>query len=267
MGGMYADPVDGKLVDGKYVFQVPVPGRFDLAFETAGGRFEGWDTAVARSDYEEEQPLSDESKKIILAKMGSETVSGFPDEAWVLDIQGNIQHAATLLYGLRTSTWTESMGDNDRQWISRVDRWEWESPDDDTWTTYKETPYYALHRQRIAKGAQINITYARALGGIVLTPEKPNIDAGILKLPKITPGIHAMNPDGTLTEPIKVKPKPAGVPKEKNPIRKQNTEDIETQPSPKKKNSKPSEKTAPTPATESPTSSPADSKSDSKKEP
>lgn len=255
--GVYSTPIDGQLVDGKYEFDVPDEGRFDLVFETASGRFEGWDTAVPRSDYEEEQPLSDESKKIILTKMASETVSGFPNEAWVLDLQGNIQYAAALLYGLRTETMTESAGPNDREWISRVDRWQWECPDDDTWTTNRHTPYYALHRKRIPKftDKEIWITYARSLGGFVTTNEKRNIDAGILKLPKITAGVHAMNPDGTLIEPIRIKPwNDKESPREK--LQKKNTEDI---PSPQKKPAlagktpeKPATQTRPAPSSSSP---------------
>ena len=208
--GVYSTPMPGHLDGNKIVIDgLPAPGRFDLEFDTDSGRVIGWDAHVPASDYEQEQPLSQESRKIVMEKMSTDNVVGFPDQAVVLDVQGNIQNAAVLMTTLRNRTFIESAGANNSTWIWRVDRWQWHFPNETTWTPVQDHPYYALARERLKPEAYQAkcVLFARHLGGIYLTKDRPDFDAGIILVPKPQPGIHAINPDGSAIEPIVIKPR------------------------------------------------------------
>ena len=185
-----------------------VPGRYDLRFKTASGCVvEGWDGHVPESDYVEEQPLGKESKLTILKKMAKIEKRHFADEVIVLDIQGNIQNTAIIVTKLRTRPFVGGAY-KQNEWVWRVERWQWEFPEEDTWVPYQERPYYALLRKRLYRKdyEALCTTYARHLGGIVLTDEQPEATMGVLKIPLLKPGTRALNPDGSTTRPIRIKP-------------------------------------------------------------
>jgi hypothetical protein len=209
--GTMSKPFEGKLTDGKLSIENLPPGRYDLKFETASGSVEGWDASVPASDYEEEQPLTDEARKTILKKMATEMASAFDDEVVVLDLQGNIQNAAVLLKRLRRRAFV-SAGYREGEWVWRADRWQWEDPEERNWVPNQETPWYALIRERLfPKDYEAKrITYARHLGGIALTEEKPDADLGEVLVPQPKLGINAINPDGSATTPLTIKPATVG---------------------------------------------------------
>lgn len=202
---LYAGKVDGNKVSFE---NLPVPAQFDLRFETDSGIIEGWNWRVPASDYEEEQPLSTESRETILKKMTGSGISGFADTVTVLDLQGNIEYAAVLSLHVRQSTLATSWGDVSDETVWYVRRDAWENPEEHTWTVSQETPYYNLWRERIKKdkwGKQA-IVFARHVGGIVLDAKTPKSDLGMIVLPKVGAGIRAVNPDGSAIPPIQIKP-------------------------------------------------------------
>jgi hypothetical protein len=209
-GGTYNKPFEGKLEGDRVTIEnLPVPGRFDLRFETDSGTIEGWDASVPASSYEEEQPLSEESREILFKKMRSDNASGFADDSVVLDIQGNIENVALLLHQLRTTTYITGAGPVSDTWIWRVDRWQWELSGDTTWVPWQERPSYALVREKLkpTDWPAKRMVYARHLGGIALTAERPDIDRGIIRVPKPAGGVYAVEPDGTRIKPIVLKAK------------------------------------------------------------
>ena len=207
--GVETKPRKVELVDNELVVEgLPLPGRYDLRFKTASGCIiEGWDDTVPESDYVQEQPLSRESKLTVLKKMAKMSKRGFADEVVVLDIQGNIQNAAVLVTRLRRRAFVGGAY-KQGEWVWRVERWQWEFPDEDTWTPYQERPYYSLVRKRLYEKEYkaLRTTYARHLGGIVLTDEQPEAKMGDLNVPRLKPGTRALNPDGSATTPISIKP-------------------------------------------------------------
>ena len=186
---------------------LPVPGVYDLRIETeSGATLAGWDATVPESDYVGDPPLEKEGRRAILDKLADEQFSAFSDRMWVLDIQGNIQNASLLVMKLRT---TPFVGGNYQpgEWVWRIERWQWENPDDHTWVPYQERPFYALIRQRLY-ASQYNakrIVFARSLGGIALTPDRPEVNLGEVTLPPVEPGICAVNPDGSRITPVVLK--------------------------------------------------------------
>ncbi|MAE59914.1 MAG: hypothetical protein CMJ49_01005 [Planctomycetaceae bacterium] len=198
----------GRIKDGRLVVEgLAVPGRYDLKFQMEKGFIEGWDAAVPESDYVEEQPLSDESRQTVLKKMHHNSILAYYDRAVVLDVQGNIQNAAVLVAFLRKRPFVGG-GYKPGEWTWRVERWHWEDPLEHTWTLNQEQPYYALVRTRFYEKdfKALHTTYARHLGAIALTDERPSVDLGILLLPAPKPGTHAIGPDGKTTKPIVIKP-------------------------------------------------------------
>lgn len=189
------------------VENVPV-GRYDLRLKTAGGEIWGWDAAVPPSDYEEELPLSEESRQTILNKLKASFATGFDDRAVVLDMQGNIQNATVLVTQLRTTPFTGG-GYREGEWVWRVTRWEWRCPED-TWAPRVDRPYYAMVRERLYpkdyEGKHLLL--ARHLGGIEVAQADADVNLGIISLPAPKKGIHAIGPDGSLIEPIVLKPQP-----------------------------------------------------------
>ena len=75
-------------------------GWFDLrlTFNLGSGAtaiVEGWNAGVPESDYVEEQPLAPASVETIRTKILAMHGKAFADVVQVLDMQGNIQNAAT----------------------------------------------------------------------------------------------------------------------------------------------------------------------------
>jgi hypothetical protein len=209
--GVYHQQHAGSLAGRQLtITNLPLPGRYDLRVDFTNGYVEGWDATVPKSDYAEEQPLTEEAIRAIAKKMTSDQVTGFGDEALVLDIQGNVQNAAVLLLQVRHRPFVGG-GYQPGEWIWRVDRWQWEDPDEHTWVPFQERPYYALVRERLYEKDYRGkcVVFARHLGGIVLDKHKSEVDLGALQLPRPAPGIHAADPDGRPTRPIKLK---AGLP-------------------------------------------------------
>jgi len=211
--GVYHQNHPGTLSGGDLtITNLPVPGRYDLRVDFTNGTVEGWDATVPESDYVEEQPLTEEAIRAIAKKMSSDQVVGFSDDALLLDIQGNIQNAAVLLLQVRRRPF---VGGNYQpgEWVWRVDRWQWEDPDEHTWVPYQERPFYALVRERLYEKdfRAKRILFARHLGGIVLDEREPTADLGTLRIPRPVSGIHAVDPGGSQIRPIRLK---AGSPTE-----------------------------------------------------
>ncbi|MBE3132878.1 MAG: hypothetical protein IMZ55_05355, partial [Acidobacteria bacterium] len=95
--------------------------------------------------------------------------------------------------------------------VWRVERWHWEDPDEHTWVPYQERPFYALVRERLYEKdyRAKRVAYARHLGGIALTAEKPDADLGAVKVPAPAPGVCAVDPKGERISPVVLKG-PAG---------------------------------------------------------
>lgn len=209
--GIVSVKFTGTIVGDKAEFKnLPVPGQYDLEFQTTEGILEGWNANVPRSDYEEEQPLSDESRKALALRMSKDSWSGFGDDVKILDMQGNIHNAAFLLLQVRTRAFDTSFGQVSDEIVWRVDRHQWEFTNEINWNPDTAHPYYALDRQRIKRDefSKRSYSYARHLGGFELTAKKPSLNAGILRISKIQAGIHAINPDGNTVAPVVIKPRP-----------------------------------------------------------
>jgi len=206
--GMYARVYEGRITEGKLVIEgLPVPGVYDLQFETKnGGMVCGWDPNVPESDYVGDPPLEDEAKTKILKKMADEEFSAFSDQMWILDMQGNVQHAVLLVMALRMRPF---VGGNYQpgEWVWRIERWQWENPEEDTWVPYRRRPFYALNRQRLYEKQlkEKQILFARHLGGICLTKERQTVDLGAIQLPQPVPGVFAVHPDGSFIPPVILK--------------------------------------------------------------
>jgi len=206
--GVYHHRHPGTLTGNRLTIdKLPVPGTYDLRFDFTNGYVEGWSSTVPESDYEEEQPLTEAAVEKIARKMSSDQFTAFGDEVLILDIRGNIQNAALLLMHLRRRPFVGG-GYRAGEWVWRVDRWQWEDPDEHTWVPYQERPFYALVRERLypkdydTKQA----VYARHLGGIVLTPTQTEAVLGTVRIPMLSPGVHAVDSDGTRTRAIRLKP-------------------------------------------------------------
>ena len=212
--GMYGHPRQGTVKDGEIVIEnLPVPGQYDLKIETTSGAIVvGWDSTVPESDYVGDPPLEEASRKAILQKLADEQFSAFSDRMWVLDIQGNIQNAAVLVMKLRTRPF---VGGNYQpgEWVWRVERWQWEDPDEHTWVPFQERPFYALVRQRLYENQYraMRAAYARHLGGIRLTQERDAVDLGTVKVPRVGAGVYAIDPGGSRIPRVVLKGPDKGV--------------------------------------------------------
>ena len=214
--GMYAERHEGTITGDAVTFtDLPVPGRYDLRFKTAdGGVIQGWDTTVPPSDYVGEPPLQPEARETILKKQSDEQFTAFADRVRVLDVRGNIQNAVLLVEKLRWQPFTGG-GYQPGEWVWRVERWQWENPNEQTWVPYQERPYYALVRQRLRQPAYEakRVVYARHLGGLGLTSDGPKLDLGTIVVPRPRGGVYAVDPAGERIEPIPLKgegQKPSG---------------------------------------------------------
>lgn len=206
--GIYALSHEGKIVAKEIVIEnLPVPGLYDLKLQTqSGGIVSGWDPNVPESDYVDDLPLKKEARQKIFEKLSAEDFSAFSDGMWVLDIHGNIQNAAVLVMKLRTRPFVG--GDyKPGEWVWRIERWQWEDPDEHTWVPYRKRPFYALTRERLVQKQLLakRMLLARHLGGIILKQGRPSVDLGTVKIPRPVPGVFAVNPDGTRIRPVVLK--------------------------------------------------------------
>jgi len=206
--GMYTHTHEGKVVGKKILIEkLPVPGRYDLKLETkSGGIICGWDANVPESDYVDDPPLEEKTKQKIFKKLGAEDFSAFSDQMWVLDIQGNIQNAVVLVMKLRTRPFVGG-GYKPGEWVWRIERWQWEDPDEHTWVPYQKHPFYALIRERLYENQlrDKRIIFAGHLGGIILTGRDQTVELGTVKVPCPSPGVLAVNPDGSGIRPVTLK--------------------------------------------------------------
>lgn len=200
--------IAGKVRDGVLVVEgIAKPGRYDIRMETDRGDVWGWDASFPPDDYEEPQPLTEESKRIIFEKLASQFATGFDDHAVVLDIQGNSQHATALINQRRVRPFTGG-GYKPGEQVWRVTRWEFECPED-TWVPRVGRPYAAMFRHRLSAGEYDGrrMVFSRALGGIRIAAAEDVVDLGTIVLPNINQGVAAVHPDGTPTTPVTLKPR------------------------------------------------------------
>jgi hypothetical protein len=168
------------------VDQLPVGATYDLIIDFKGGRLEGVNMKVPRSDYEEEQPLSEEDIATIKAKVLS--LNKFEDVVEIMALDGNIQHAAILVNKLRTKPFYAS---KPGEVIWRPELWRFERPDD-TWVKVQDELFVILYRERIQKSDfdKKSHTFDSSLGGIVLSSDRLEQDLGRVVLPAPTRGVH-----------------------------------------------------------------------------
>lgn len=175
------DPATGRFT----IAELPLGRPLDVIIDADGGRLEGVDLSVPRSDYEEEQPLTDEDRGAIEAVV--EMLNQFEDKIEVLDVRGNIQHAAVLVNKRRTKPFYNS---KPGEIVWRAEVWRFQKPDE-TWIKSQDDLFLVLYRERIQADAYAKkaITFAPALGGIRLGAEKPHHDLGSVRPASAKPGI------------------------------------------------------------------------------
>ena len=169
--------------------QLPFKGLYDCRVEFAASRLEGINLKVPRSDYVEEQPLSEEDLETIKAKV--RRMNKFEDVVEIKTISGNIQHAAILLNKLRTRPF---FGSKPGEVVWRSELWHFERPEE-TWVKVQDELFVVLYRQRMqhVDYRKQSVTFDAALGGIRLTRETPEYDLGRIELPRPQPGVHFRN--------------------------------------------------------------------------
>lgn len=206
--GMYGKPFPGRVEGDAIVIEdLPVPGLYDLRFVTESGAvIEGWDATVPESDYVEQLPLPAADRDKLFEKLAGRDFSEFADDVRVLDAKGNTQNAAILVMHLRVRAFA---GGNYQpgEWVWRVNRTQWENPDEHTWVPYRPRPFYALIRQRLFEKPFHNKShvFARHLGGITLSEEQREVDLGRIVVPEPDGGVYAVQPDGSRIVPTVLK--------------------------------------------------------------
>lgn len=186
------------------------PGlRYDLKIETESGLIEGWDVEVPPSDYEQEQPLSDADRAAIFAKIEKMERRAFYDEVAVLDVSGNIHHAAVLVFKFHHRGFVEAENRGPGL-VWRVDRMQYENPEEQSWVPHAKLALYALQRHRVTRAQydQLRVLYDRRLGGIAVTQTLSDVDLGVVVVPAPPPGVHACDEKGTIIPPVRLKPDP-----------------------------------------------------------
>lgn len=169
--------------------QLPFKGIYDCRVDFPASRLEGVNLKVPRSDYVEEQPLSEEDLETIKTKV--RRMNKFEDVVEIKTISGNIQHAAILLNKLRTRPF---FGSKPGEVVWRSELWHFERPEE-TWVKVQDELFVVLYRQRMqhADYRKQSVTFDAALGGIRLTRETPQYDLGRIGLPHPQPGVHFRN--------------------------------------------------------------------------
>lgn len=167
---------------------LPAGGTYDLIMDYGASRLEGVDLEVPPSDYEEEQPLSDEDRETIQAKV--RRMNKFEDVVDVIALEGNIQHAAVLVNKLRTRPF---YGSKPGEVIWRVELWHFERPEE-TWVKVQDELFLTLYRERIPRRLydRKSVTFAPALGGLEVAVDDPALDVGPITLPPARAGIHML---------------------------------------------------------------------------
>jgi len=173
------------------VAALPLDGAFDFLIEGGTSLVEGIDLSVPRSDYEQEQPLTEEDVLSIKQKVAS--LNQFEDTVEVLTVEGNIQHAAVLVNKLRTKPF---YGSKPGEIVWRVELWHFERPDE-TWVKVQDELFLTLHRERLAQAAykKKSVTFVPGLGGIRLSSESPIAEVGTIKLPPAESGVRVLSED------------------------------------------------------------------------
>lgn len=172
---------------GKFTIEgLPGDAAYDCIIDFGKARLEGVNFKVPRSDYEEEQPLSDDDIATIKAKVLS--MNKFEDKVEVLSIRGNIQHASILLNKLRTKPFYDS---KPGQIVWRAELWHFERPEE-TWLKVQDEMFIVLYRERIqaSEYEAKSITFDPALGGIALPDANATADVGKVVLPDAKPGVR-----------------------------------------------------------------------------
>jgi hypothetical protein len=165
---------------------LPAGARYDLIIDTtAGARLEGVDLGVPPSDFVEEQPLTDDDRATLETQARS--LNQFEDIIEILEVRGNVQHAAVLLNKLRTRPFVNS---RPGEVVWRAEIWHFERPDE-TWVKVADESFGVLYRERIPKTGydRKSITFDPALGGIALEG-KATVDLGRIAPPAAGPGIR-----------------------------------------------------------------------------
>jgi hypothetical protein len=149
-------------------------------------RLDGVNLAVPRSDYVEEQPLSEEDIATIQSKIRK--MNQFEDIVEILTIAGNIQHAAIVVNKLRTKPFHAS---KPGEVIWRLELWHYERPEE-TWFKARDELSMVLYRERIQRNEYDakSLTLDPALGGLAPTEEMPEVNVGRVVLPDAGPGIQ-----------------------------------------------------------------------------
>src|SRR5262249_11454106 len=147
---------------------------------------EGVNFQVPASDYEVEQPLSEEDVATIKKKVLG--MNQFEDQIEVLAIQGNIQHAVILLNKLRTK---EFYAAKPGEIIWRAEVWHFERPEE-TWLKVQDEMFIVLYRERIPRAEydKKSITFEPKLGGLLITDDQPQIDLGEIEPPAEKRGVR-----------------------------------------------------------------------------
>ena len=171
------------------VDDLPPGASYDLVIDLADGRLEGIDMRVPRSDYVEEQPLSDEDRETILKKL--DAMNKFEDRMGVLALAGNIQHAVVLINKLRTKPFYASQPG---EVVWRAERWRFERPEE-TWVKVQDELFTVLYRERLPASAYArkSILFDAALGGLDPGRNGLILDVGRITLPRGESGIRVRN--------------------------------------------------------------------------
>jgi hypothetical protein len=132
-------------------------------------RLEGVNLTVPRSDYVEEQPLSDDDVATIQDKI--RTMNRFEDVVEILAVKGNIQHAAVVLNKLRTKPFYDS---KPGEVVWRLELWHYERPEE-TWHKVQDEMFVVMYRERIPRQVydEKSIVLDPALGGLRPVAEEP----------------------------------------------------------------------------------------------
>ena len=183
--------VVGKVVDaatGRFAVAGLVTGTtYDLQLDFGPARrLEGINLNVPRSDYVEEQPLSDDDYKTIREKVLR--LNKFEDTVEILVIQGNIQHAAILITKLRTRPF---FGSKPGEIIWRAELWHFERPEE-TWLKRRDELFTVLYRERMQRRRYDarSVTFDPRLGGIRVTSKQPRVDLGRVAAPTAGTGVR-----------------------------------------------------------------------------
>ena len=171
--------------------QLPLNASYDCILDYGGARLEGINLRVPPSDYEEEQPLTDDDRAVIQQEIAA--LNKFEDLVEVLAIEGNIQHAAVLVHKLRTRPFVNSQPG---EVVWRVELWHFERPDE-TWLKVQDELFVTLYRERLQRSEfeKKAIGFTPTLGGIRPSAESPKADLGVIHLPQGKHGIRYLEID------------------------------------------------------------------------